>query len=518
MKIHSLGGKHLGLEERSTGIGDALENTHAHLVFNAHAKFADADADALKIMLQGLQDTGQASLLDMLGVDPTPPECQANCVNGQAETDSSADLGIALPLSWAPNLTVVLDSLSLKCPTLDPLAKSEMKSLRGQDALVSLQTLSLQTSVVLPSVVGEKLLDVVRLHSTPQSMRKISRLQEQEERGASSLFPFPPIINQFSEPVEVPMSVVKGDFVAALPDAAAPTLPLLGTYGTKGVDPVLNVTMSGASSLPSSVVLGLKAKVVAAAEHFALPSIWSISAPTAVVEGLHPLSLTSDVGQGLNTAKPDVASQVNTAVFGAVPDRSHLKLAVGGAQSELSMLAPTSVGGQIVGPLVLARGSKVSAVLPGFVGNESACELPASTSQAGQAERPVRAQELVMSASLHMLPEPNLNGPHYEFASNPAARSIPAPVLQVLPSPVEQQGFTYHFKSWGNGAFVSVNTLSAGDVRFVPSDVQVLQALQTYGEANDMPQHWRVEASERRDDEVPRRQARALPFEEENEE
>ncbi|AMC33550.1 SpaN/EivJ family type III secretion system needle length determinant [Janthinobacterium sp. B9-8] len=447
MKIHSLGGKHLGLEERSTGVGDALESAHAHLVFNVHAKFADADA--LKIMLQGLQDIGQAPLLDMLGVDPTPPECQANCVNAQAETDSSADLGIALPLSWAPNLTVALDSLSLKWPSLDPLAKGETKAPVEQSALASLQTLSLLTSVVPPSVVGTKRLDVERLHSTPQSMRKISRLQEQEERGASSLFPFPPIINQLSEPAEV--------------------------------------LMSGAYSLP-----------------------------TAFVEGMHPLRLTPDVGQGLNTAKPDVPSQVNTAVLGAVLDRSHLKLAVGGA--ELAMLAPTSVEGQIVGPLVLARGSKGSAVPSVFVGNESACELPASTSQAGQAERPIRAQELVTSALLQLLPEPNLNGPHYEFVSNPAARSMPAPIVQVLPSPVEQQGFTYHFKSWGNGAFVSVNTLSAADVRFVPSDVQVLQALQTYGEDHDMPQHWRVEASERRDDEAPRRQARALPVEEENEE
>ncbi|STQ90136.1 SpaN/EivJ family type III secretion system needle length determinant [Iodobacter fluviatilis] len=497
MKIHSLGGKHLGLEERSTGVGDALASAHAQLVFNAHAKFADADA--LKIMLQGLQDTDPAPLLDTLGMDLAPPDCQINCVNAQSETDSSADLGVALPLSWAPNLIVVLDSLCVlglpqarvgestsllgdklkqnvggKCLSLDPLAKGEMKSLGGQDALVSLQTLSLLTSVVPPSVVGAKRLDVERLHNTPQSMRKVSRLQEQEERGLSSLFSFLPIINQLSEPTEVPMSIGEGDrdFVAALPAASTPTLPLAGTYETKGVGPALNVTMSGVHSPSSSVELGSESMVLAAMEHF------------------------------------------TPSVVGGVPDSS---LAVG-AQSELAMLAPSSVEEQIVGPLVLARGSKVSAVLPVFVGNDSASELPASTSQAGQAERPVRAQELVTSASLQMLPEPNLNGPHYEFVSNPGARPMPAPVLQVIPSPVEQQGLTYHFKSWGNDAFVNVNTLSAGDVRFVPSDVKVQHTLQTYGEDHDMPQHWRIEASERRDDDMPRRQARAQLAEEENEE
>ncbi|MEN9658586.1 MAG: hypothetical protein RL571_2051 [Pseudomonadota bacterium] len=467
MEIHSLGGKRLNQEERSTGLGDALASAQAHLVFNAHAKYTEADA--LKTLLQGLQDTGQAPLLDMLGVDPTPPASQANCVNAEVETDSSADLGIALPLSWAPNLTVALDSLSL----------------HG-----------------LPQA---KLLDVERLHRTPQSMRKVSRLQEQEqeERGVSSLFPFSPIINQRSEPAEVSMSVGEGggDFVAALSTVSAPARHLAGTDESRDAGPAFNVTMSEAYSLPSSVGFGLESKGIAAAEHFA---------------GMQPLSLAADVGQ-VNTAKPDVPSQVNTAVL-VEPNSSRLKLAGRGAQSELAMLAPTPVGEQTVGPLVLARGAKVSAVRPVFVGNESASELPASTSQAGQLERSVRAQELVTSALLPMLSEPNLNGPHSEFVSHPAPRSMPAPVLQVLPSPVEQQGLTYHFKSWGSGAFVSVNTLSAGDVRFVPSDVQVLHALQTYGEDHDMPQHWRVEANERRDDEVPRRQARALLIDEENEE
>lgn len=534
MKINSLGNVRQEQGQGNSDLAGALKNAHAHLVSNASIK--NEGTTCLKGVLQSLQDANRVFLIDTLSMGSTPLESQTHCANDQAEMDLLADPNIVSSLFWNPNPTVIRETLSLsgfsqgkgesisvldgmpeqvvskKWQGLDPNSKGEVNSLAESSKVLS---------VVLPRSVGSKVLDVERSHNTLQAVQKDnSRLQKKEERKVSNPLPLPLMMNPLSEPIEVSIAVgEKGDnLVAELSALPVSMRPLVGAREIRDAVPAFNKSITVKRSLPRPVKQDVELRAVVATERFAPFSIHPTLVPTMFEAGELLSSLMPEMAQGLNAAMPDATRQVNTAVFKVTPDLLHFKPArAEGGQSERATLE-SPITGQIVGALVLARDPKASVASSDSGMGESFSERLASTPRVTQAERSVSEQAFVMSGVQQAQLEPTSNGTRYDLSGDSIARPMPAPALKVLPDVVERQGFTYHFKSWGKGSSVSVNALSAGDVQFVPSDGQVFHALQTYGENHEMPQHWRIQASERRDDEMPRRQARALPAEEENEE